>query len=656
MASEYKWIEISDFTGGRNAVDDPFSLAKNQVVQMRNGDTYRTHLFRKKPGAIGPAIGSAFTGVISSLVAHYPAADIGAAELWGMDDAATPIIGRMAAASTFTAPTLTDNPSSGAGPSMRGASYRGRLHLAYKSAQDRTHIYDPTLSAPRVRRQGLRAPGAPASVVSSGAGVGGAEPRMYRCRFRIKSGTEIVAESEPGTASASYSNGGGFVPTISPPATINENETHFFVEASHVVGGVSDGVWYELAGSETAVAGTYTDNYRYDGGSPAWNTNVVAQSAGTFTTFPSVKYLLQAFSRMVGIGSHTASNPQSRLWCSPVFGELNRGDAERYVSTTSRTDYQDIFEGTGGDARGLVGPMYGSIYIFKYFEIHKATPTGVEAPIFDIVTISLTRGALEQECIVLGEDEKGRQAIFFLDSNVGPMMLVAGAPVPIGDHGVRDLWDTVNLAATAAVGWVRDYPKLGQVWFAWATGSSNDPTVIAKYTKATGGWSVDDTGGKVRLGRCSVMFARTPGATMSRDRVPYVGYSAANNKLLRCDTTDLDDDGTTYQAVVKTRALALNGGKLFRTTSPWIVAKPANGVTLTVTVDCDNGRITQAGTISLTPTADEAGSDRIWRRVEGIDAAECHAVQMQIADANAIANSWTIERMYVPVLALEENP
>jgi hypothetical protein len=212
MPSTYKWFPISDFTGGRNAADDPLSLAENQVTQMRNGDTWRTKLFRKRGGAAAPSIGSTFTGVISSLIAHFPNNSPANAELWGADSAATPIIGRMAAASTFSAPTLKDNPSTGAGPSVRGASYNGKLFLQYDSAVDRSHVYDPNLAAPQVRRVGLATPAAPTAANDGGAGTYPAVIRYYRQRYRIKHGAIVDAQSEP---SASVS----FTPTGTIPAS-----------------------------------------------------------------------------------------------------------------------------------------------------------------------------------------------------------------------------------------------------------------------------------------------------------------------------------------------------------------------------------------------------------------------------------------------------
>lgn len=648
---KYKWYRISDFTGGRNAADDPLSIADNQVTQMRNGDTYRTRLFRKRGGAAAPSIGSAFTGVISSLIAHLPSNNPAAAELWGCDDAATPILGRMAAASTFSTVTQKDTPASGAGPKVRGASYNGKLFLAYDSAVDRMHVWDPNLGTPSVRRMGLATPDAP-TAANTGAGTYPATVQYGRMRYRIKNGSTVVAQSEPSAVTTFTPSGSGTHARWTKAASISESETHWVLELS------PDNVtFYEIA--ETAVG---TTTYDVNTNPNAFSDSPISPVVNAYANATSWKYVIAAFNRVFGMGSHESGGLQSRVWYTPAKGASEKADDERVPNTTSVKNRLDLGEGIGGDGTGFAGPLYGSVYVFKYSKIVKLTPTGSASPAFDVVELSDTRGAIEQECIDVGEDARGRPVIYFLDSQVGPMVTGPVAPVEIG-QGVQDQWrnddgtPVVNLAATTKVGWVRDYPAKGQVWFAWATGANNDPNILAIYTKATGGWSVFDTGGKVRLSRCAVLFARTPGASMSRDKVLYMGYASANNTLLRGDTTDTDDSATTFQALVKSRPYAFNGGQLFRTTAPIIVAKPASGVTLTITGDGDFGKITRSGTVDLTLTAEEAAMSptptRVVRKVEGFDITDCTFMQYQIGDASAVANSWQIEQMYVPVMALD---
>lgn len=636
----YKWLVLDDFTGGRNATDDPLSLAENQVVQMRNMDTFRVSLARKKPGATAPAIGSAFTAKISSLIAHQPDNNPANAELWGVDDAATPIFGRMAGAATFASQTLTDNltPATDA-VRVRGTSYGGKLFLTYNSAVDRLHCYDPNLASPRVRRVGLGTPAAP-TVADTGAGTYTATARYYRVRYRIKHGSIIDAQSEASASVAFTPSGSGTHARVTKPASISEQETHWVLEAS------ADNVtFYEVPSAETAVGTTtFDDNTTVSN----YSAGVLSPVAGAYTVPISFKYIIAAFNRILGMGSWESGGFQSSVYYTPAKGTSDKADDERIPNTTSVRNRLDLDEGTGGDGTGFAGPIYEAVYVFKYNQIRKISPTGGTSPVWDVIELSTTKGAIEQECIAVGEDANGRPCIYFMDSQVGPMIVGPVPPTEIG-QGIRDLWDTVNLAATTKVGQVLDYPKSGQVWFWFATGANTEPNVLAKYTKASGAWSVDDTGGTLRLARAAVLFSRTPGAAMSRDRVPYTAFQSSNNVLHRADTTDLDDAGTTYQALVKTRPIHLPNFKPFRVTTPYIVAKAADGVTLTVIADKNFGQETQSATISLTLLAHEGSATRVVRMVEGIDLSGCTSLQLQIGDAAAIANSWQIERIYLPI-------
>lgn len=643
-ASRYRWVPVSDFRGGRNATDDPLSLAETQVVQMRNGDTFRTGLFRKRGGSAAPSIGSVFTGVLSSLISHFPDNNPAHAELWGVDDAATPVVGRMALASTFSAVTLKDNLTQADVTRVRGATYNGKLFLAYNSAQDLLHCYDPNLSSPQVRRVGLATPSAP-TAADTGSGSYAATARYYRVRSRIKHGSTVDAQSEPSASVAFTPSGSGTAARVTQPTFAGESETHWVVEGSP-----DDTTFYELA--EIAI-GTTT----YDDSATVASYGGLSLSPvlGAYTRPTSAKYILAAFNRVFLMGNHEGGL-QSRIWFTPAKGTSDKADDERIPNSLTVRNFVDIGEGIGGDGTGFAGPIYGSIYAFKYSQIRKLTPTGGTSPVFDVVELSNTEGAIEQECICIGKNAQGQPTIYFMDAQLGPMSIGSTPPMEIG-QGVRDVWDTVNLAATTKFGQVQDYPKLGQVWFWVATGSNNEPDTILKYTKATGGWAVDDTGGKHRLARCATLFPRTLGASMSRDKVPYVGYQSANNTLLRCDTSDSDDAGTAFQALVKTRPYGFNGGKLFRVTEPWIVAKAASGVTLTVIVDADFGKVVTAGsTIDLTPTATEAGASRVYRKVDGVDLTDVTFLQIQIGDAAAVANAWQIERIYLPIETLDIGP
>jgi hypothetical protein len=153
-----KFVEILDLRGGRNGADPPISLPENQAVEMLNVDHYAGMLGRKRGGseATTESGGTAFATGIQSIFRHVPGSDAQAAEFWGLDGAGTPHLKRMAGGSTYADVTLTDNFTAASTPFAVAVSLNGKLFIAYDSAVDRLHCYDPLLAAPRVRVVGLR--------------------------------------------------------------------------------------------------------------------------------------------------------------------------------------------------------------------------------------------------------------------------------------------------------------------------------------------------------------------------------------------------------------------------------------------------------------------------------------------------------------------
>jgi hypothetical protein len=153
-----KFVEILDLRGGRNGADPPISLPENQAVEMLNVDHYAGMLGRKRGGseAVAESGGTAFATGIQSIFRHVPGSDAQAAEFWGLDGAGTPHLKRMAGGSTYADVTLTDNFTAASTPFAVAVSLNGKLFIAYDSAVDRLHCYDPLLAAPRVRVVGLR--------------------------------------------------------------------------------------------------------------------------------------------------------------------------------------------------------------------------------------------------------------------------------------------------------------------------------------------------------------------------------------------------------------------------------------------------------------------------------------------------------------------
>src|SRR6185503_14115498 len=93
------------------------------------------------------------------------------------------------------------------------ATLNGKLYLAFDSAVDRLHVYDPNLSTPRVRRVGFITPAAPSAANSGTAGAYAAVLRYYRVRWVQMKGHTVVRRSEPST-SVSFTPSGAAVGVV----------------------------------------------------------------------------------------------------------------------------------------------------------------------------------------------------------------------------------------------------------------------------------------------------------------------------------------------------------------------------------------------------------------------------------------------------------
>ena len=148
------------------------------------------------------------------------------------------------------------------------------------------------------------------------------------------------------------------------------------------------------------------------------------------------------------------------------------------------------------------------------------------------------------------------------------------------------------------------------------------------------------------------------GATADLDNIdlnqrPYVGSSAAINRILRCDEPSVYTDyGTAYQAYVKTKPYALAGlGHNCSVGQTHLVAAASDNTTITQTIDRDFGAETRISSCSLTAENTET---RVQRQFEGSDMAGAGVVQFQVGDAAASSQSWTLDALMVPYLTHEE--
>jgi len=233
MAHRFRPATIGDVRGGRNGVDPPLALREDECVDAVNVEWFQSTLGRKRRGMTAASVafssGGPFTGKISSVHRHVPGTDEGEAEQWAVDDAL--VIGRRAAATTFSAPTLKDS-LTGNGWDVDFATLGGKCFVAYPGTT------------------GFSTPAAP-TVADYGSGSYAASPRYYRIRWTTVVSSITVSRSPVGASVAFTPSGSGSAARITRPAAAT-GATHWELEVSYSAGNFR--VLYGVGGVNAAIA------------------------------------------------------------------------------------------------------------------------------------------------------------------------------------------------------------------------------------------------------------------------------------------------------------------------------------------------------------------------------------------------------------------
>lgn len=507
---------------------------------------------------------------------------------------------------------------------------------------DRLHVWDGST----VRRAGLAMPAAPSVANGGGAGTYTATVRYYRVRWTVQSGGVTIRRSEPSSATTFTPDGAHLNATITKPTAANEGETHWELEAS------SDNASFFVIATTAVATTTYADT----AAPSTYSSGTASQAIGTYTVQKSYKFLAADQGRLIGFGSWTATDKQNDVEVSAVVGSLNIGDAERVDTTTGYRITLD--ENDSGAAAALAGPMNGKYFPFKQRQIWQLTPTGNTSQPYSQIALSKKVGCVGAHAWTIAEDESGRPCLYWM-SHRGPYRFGTNGLEYIG-RGVEDLIlkaapnsiSVMNLAATKMVCHVTYHADLRQVWFWFATGTSNDPdTKIMYQIGRAGGASPSDHAvpsgwarhtGLSAAARCSALFSTTVGSTQSVDLKPYIGYTGSNATIWRCDAPATDDGGTAFQSYVKAKAFLPAGlGQNATVGVGHLLAKAASGVTITQSLIPDyGGDTTRTSTVSLTPAGSET---RVQKKFEDAELANVGAVQPQWGDSAAVSNAWSLE-------------
>jgi len=640
-------IVVTGLMGRDGLATSPIAVPTDRAREMRNVDLYRVEFARKRGGAddvFASTTGEAFTGVMSSLIRFIPGADATAAQLWAVDNAATPVVQRLAGGTAWTSPTLKDN-LSGNAQNVVGATLNGKLYLAYDSAVDRLHVWDGST----VRRSGLATPAA-ATVADTGSGTYAATLRYYKVAYAVQSGSTNIRLSELSPSVSFTPSGSGTAARVTKPAAINEGETHWLLYGS------ADGDAYYLLSEIAVGTTTYDDSEdpaQYSGGdAPA--------TVGQQTNWTSVKYLLSSGNQLLGAGSWEGG-PNNRVWFSGFTGQFAEVDCDETVpQTTAISNYVDVDENDGGVITGFGGPLDGRPLVFKRNQVWRLVPTGLDNPVYQPRAIFKGSGigCIRHQTIVNAEDETGAPAVYWL-SDTGPYRLGQNGPQCLVDD-IQDIWDTVNLGATSVVAHGVYYPALRQIWWWVALNANNDPSFKLVYDiregrvgddgRVHGGWTTHD--GVSAGARCSVVMSNTLGASMSLDVKPYVGLSTGTS-ILKCDTSATSDAGTAFQAYVDLPERHYGGlGRRCLIGKPLILGN-AGSQSLTVTMTGDYGQVAgRSASVSMAATGSET---RALRMVEGVEYGDAAgSVQISVGDSAASTQTWTIDALVIPVEPAED--
>lgn len=643
-----KTLVIADLRGGRNGIDSPVdpSVPGNQCAEAINVDFFEAPLGRKRAGARQLALtgGTAMVTRIHALFRHVPDGAEANAELFAVDGASpVALVKRLAGGVTWVDVTRPAEITSTLGPAeIDATTFNGKLFWSEWTTVNRLLVIEGSV----MRWAGLLPPSGSPTVTNTGSGSYPAAARYYRTRF-VHTGRPLL--SEPNSSVPFTPSGTGLAARIARPTVTVEAD-------SWVVEGSADNAnFYQMAIIPVGTA-FYDDTV-----APSQYATLYALSKpiGTYKVLPAGKFLLSDDNRLLVGG--TWHEQTDRIYFTPVLGSADLGDDERYVDTATQKNWVSLTSKNGGRLTGMGGPISnGLIYAFKYRQIWRLSPTGEVTAPYLVRKVSNTVGCIRHRTIVMAEDAGGAAALYFL-SHKGPYRIGVDGLEYLG-RDIEDQWygknglSAVNLSAFQ-VGHGVYHSDLNQIWWWVATGSDQFPKVrlVLDIKQAgrkdqfgvRGGWTLHAGTEATSDTHCAVMFANTVGTAMSIDLKPYAGRTSAV-KILKCDSAaDQTDDGTAFQAYVKTRSVIGHEqfGQAVGVKENVLLARAATGVTLRQTIDRDFGAELQTSTVSLTPDASET---RVLRAFEGSMQSDIGIVQLQIGDAAAASTpQWSLDQLAV---------
>ena len=634
-------LVVKSLRGGLNNNDPAIAIGQDQCTAAVNVEFWLSMLGERRAGTVAVALTGdiAATDRVTLLHRHLPTDDETAAQLWALGVTGTSAAKLAYKDTVWNAVTISDTPTLTGFTQYQwdAQSLHAKLFFAYDSNVDRLHVWDGT----SMRRTGLAEPAAPTSA-DTGAGTFSGT-RYYRVRYTVQSGGVTLRRSEPSDVLTDAPSGTGSAIRVTKPATINENETHWELEAS-----VDNANFYVIATTVVATT-TYDDSTSIVTGYAA--TFPLSEDIGDYSLIPSGKFLVVDADRLVIGGSWEDGALGSRVTWTPTRNAPGSGNDERLESDTDPSVDLDEYE--GGALTGMSQSSAGSIWVFKINRTYKLVRTGARNRAYDVVPISTERGALPGS-IINAVDAQGRPAVYFLDSNVGPCSAGAGGLRQCGAD-IKGTWDTINLDATKVVcsGYF-DAQKLQVVWNIAVDGAnipslslvlSTDEQREDEAGRAHRGWTTW-TGNRAKA-LCCCMFADNIAAGVARTRNlrPLLGFEGLG--LLHLADTGVTDNGVAYAASLTTKPLTpTNIMNMFGVQAATLLTTARTGALLDVRAVRDFGLETKTVSgLSMTATASE--TQKVLP-LNDMAFSELHTVQFTFADPTVPGSAaWEINQLCV---------
>jgi hypothetical protein len=568
---------------------------------------------------------SGFTGELMWVGRHVT--NTGSEELWAnANNAGTAVLARRSAG-TWSGVTYSDTVTVANLKFHHSATMDGKLYLCYDSDVNRLHMWDGTV----LRRVGLIKPSAPTVADGGGAGAYPATPRRYRINYRIyDASNNVIAESELSDAVAFTPSGANANATVTKSATV-DSATHWCVWGLISTAGDTYDL-YELLAVIVVATTTYADTVQpsaYNGEFPA--------ELGVNIPPPSAKFIISTGTRLVmangwetsASAGQTTPKP-NRVWATRELGTSDRGDDEAIPNSLTRKYFWDI--GDAGPITGLLGPIYGDIYVFKQRSIFKLIPTENATSPFRVVGVTETAGALDQRLIA----PIGTVGAVFADESRLYRLSATSEPVPFSDPLSVTYTYRVFLTTDLIVYDQREQkilinPKSG-FW----------------YDEARGRWGGLLIANAQFINR-AVMALDTDGS----QRLIMVGKTAAGASLmLATGSVFPKDESTAVVATVVIRRIATPGTQLefFAPTLYYRAPDASGGLTCTMTYTREDGSTATSGSITLAVAATEG-----VQMIGGLGLADAQFIDVTITlsqsgGAGDIAAPPTIDVITIPYL------